>query len=301
MSSARIRADSVLPRELEFRSRHEIRSRCPLRLPRAAIDPRDQACRVCGGTLSGMVYPALAQFSPMVQGPAASAPSFVGVTDKDPNVVHFWGLVAPGSAHTGVAAADLCDSSVSCVTAANICTGVKTLSNGQLDIAVGLYCNSASQTVTTWASTNCTFAGASCRIMKLYDPIGSASATPASYTVAPYFILSGVNSKPTGACVSANSTLITATITSIGGPFSVGVTFERNGTFTTFQEYVGGTLSWIALGGWGAANAMWAQGGSMTGFEITGVTDGSGTTDFSKFHRALLTIPHGFRHIGCVC
>lgn len=226
----------------------------------------------------------------VAQVPAAVG-GFVGVTDEDPNVVHFYGLVAAGSAHTTHTAADLCDSAVSCVTAANVCTGVKSLANGQLDISSGLYCNSASQTVSTWASTNCTFASGTCRIMTLYDQVGSANATAVSYTVAPYFILSGVSSKPTGACVAANSTLLTATITSVASPFSLGITFERNATFTTFQEYIGAAPGTIAFGGYGAANSMWAQGSALASFQITGVTDGSGTSDFSKFHRTLLTIP----------
>lgn len=221
--------------------------------------------------------------------PHTTGGGFVGVIDQETTVTHFFGVVAGSAAlaTSNVNAVDLNNNTTTC-------TAVKVLSTGQLDVSSGLYCNGATQTVTTWCSTNCVVGGTA-RVSGLYDQLnpGTIKATAASYAVSPDFILSGFNSKPTWGCVSSRSTLLTATISTTATPWSVGATFERNGSFTSFAAYATDGGGSYQIGGTSTANQMQGQGFS-TGPTITAtVTDGTGTSDFSHGHAALFTVPTG--------
>jgi hypothetical protein len=230
----------------------------------------------------------LAQFNTFVQGPKAAGSSFVGVLDKESTITHCWAIVACGSAKAaaGVAAIDISNS-----TATVVCTGIKVLNNGMLDVSTGTTYCTGSITVTAVCTGGLCVSGGSYRITKIYDQVGSANQTSASFAVSPDFILSGVSSEPTWGCVSSRSSKLTATITSIVGAQAFGATYERNGSFSSYSAVLSDNGSSFGLGNPSTANTIWAQVFATTG-NITGTaTDGSGTTDFSHFHRALLTSP----------
>jgi len=234
-----------------------------------------------------------AQWSQFVQG-GSTASSFTGVIDVETTVNHFFGLVGGSRslASSGVKAADLCDSAVTCAVGANSCIGVKVLSTGALDLA-GNYCGvGAAASVTTWCSGTATcVSGGTARVIALYDQLNQTTTATAAYGAAPDFILSGAASKPTWGCVSARSTQLNATITGIIGAQSFGATFERNANFTTYQAYITDNGSTFALFGPNTANEtngnFFSVGASMVG----SATDGSGTSDFSHFHAALMIAP----------
>jgi hypothetical protein len=227
-----------------------------------------------------------------VGGPGGSrgGASFVGVIDEEPTVNHFFGLVAGSAslAASNIKAADLCNAT-GC-SGANLCSGVKVLSTGQLDVSNGLYCNGGTETVAAWCPANCTSGGTG-RVSALYDQLNQRiTASAGSYAVAPDFILSGVNGKPTWGCVSSRNTVLNATITPISAPRSYGITIERNANFTNPGYGVSDAGATFALGNAGTANT-----GEANYFGAAGLTasmkDGSGPADFSHLHAMLFTIP----------
>lgn len=222
---------------------------------------------------------------------ASASASFVGVIDQESTVTAFWGSV-PGSAALATSLVTLFDLSNNSTT----CTGVKATVTGGVDVSTGTYCNGNTQTVTAWCSTNCV-SGGTARITKLYNQKspGTGDAT-AAYGVAADFILSGVAGKPTIGCVSARSSQYTATVTALTSGQSYGATLE----ITANWGNSGGILSDGAsffIGGGSVANSM------DTNFfvigsgdvQITGLTDGTGPTDFTPahFHRILAVSPTG--------
>ena len=238
---------------------------------------------------------------------APPPPSFTGVADQETTINHFWGTVAPGRSYLGFEAVSLCNNASTCGSAGvGTCLNIKTLSpSGQLDVSTGDYCDSGTETVTTWCSTNCV-AGGSARVTSLCDQLtGSSStcpfpATSASYAVSPGFILSGVNSAPTISCISANSTSLTASgWSNLAAGLSVGTTFERTGSFSTFYQWGsdGGTTSGNSgygyfLSGGNAPNTI-AGYFNGSGTATATALDGTGTTDFAAahIHRELMSVP----------
>ena len=260
-----------------------------------------------------LVAPVQAQ-SLLLLGSGGSGPvaaPFAGVLDEETTINHFWGVAAPGSAKTGNEAISICF--VTGCSAANSCVNVKTISTGQLDTAVGTYCGNgttgavasvatACANATFGSTTNCA-SGKTARINSWCDQFaGSSSTCPAaittaSYAVSPDFILSGVNSLPTWGCVSSRSTAGTGTITTYStGAISVGVSFERL-RFSGFYNYFTDTDTAFAMGtnstASGTAPQFQSSGAGGAGSILGTAADGTGTTDFSHLHRALLTIPSG--------
>jgi hypothetical protein len=226
---------------------------------------------------------------------APPPPSFTGVADEETTINHYWGTVAPGRSYLGFEAVSLCNNASTCGSAGvGTCLNVKTLSpSGQLDVSVGDYCDSGTETVTTWCSTNCVHGGTA-RLYGLCDQFNGSSstcpnaATPASYAVAPDFVLSGVNSKPTWGCVSSRSTLMDATVTSMSPGYSVGATFERNLNFTgSFADYFSDTT--FIIGGTTSVNQAQGQQASASG--IPGTASDGTTSTFSNFHVGFLVTP----------
>lgn len=210
-----------------------------------------------------------------------SGGSFVGLIDQESTITHCWAIVACGSAKAtaGVAAVDITNNTITC-------TGVAVLSNGKLDVSVGTYCT-GTITVTSACSTNCTVAGGTWRVTKMYDQVGSAPAISVSYATSPAFVLSGVSSQPTIYC---NSQALNATITAISQPSTLLITFEQTSGFTSFAQAISTSGGGGFLGSNGVVNTLTGQnfGGGGT-VSATGITNGTGTTDFSHFHRAVLT------------
>ena len=207
---------------------------------------------------------------------------YLGVIDQEPTTTLFGGLMA-GSAALATAQTKLVDLSNNTTT----CIGVKSLTTGQMDLSVGLYCNGATQTVTTWCSTNCTVASGVARVTKVYEQIGGTITwTSASYAVSPFFVLGTVNGNPSMLCVSANSTYMSATISAINNPMSLGATYERTSNFTNPQNYnytPGGGDGINAASSANTTQAAFGGAGTVTAT----ATDGSSTADFSHFHNVL--------------
>ena len=132
-----------------------------------------------------------------------------------------------------------------------------------MDLNVGLYCNGGTQTVTTWCSTNCTSSSGVARVTKWYGQIGGAAWTSASYAVSPYFVISTINGNPAMLCVSANSTYMTATITTINDPLFTYVTFSRTANFTSFANWLYNPSGNNHLISNGAANQVQFSGGPL--------------------------------------
>lgn len=241
----------------------------------------------------------------LVQMPITGAP-FVGIVDEDTTARNFFGVVAASAAKASahaVAITQLCNNST--CTGANICTNVPVLSTGYLDVSVGLYCNSASQTVTAWCSTNCV-SGGTARVTGWCDQLSSSCAVTATaaYATAPDYINAATSSQWSGAkqvigCVNSRSTSLVA---SLGGSnftsFSMGDTFERNGNFGTYlvrlnDDSGSGDFFGIAFYGTTSANQTLGSLANNTLNLTATAADGSGTTDFSNFNREMVTFPVG--------
>ena len=244
--------------------------------------------------LLAALAPVSAQFSMMVQKPMASAASFVGVLDEEPTVTMCVGLNACSGAlaTSGSVAADLCGAT-GC-TAAVSCPSIRVAASGQLDTTSGTYCGNGTTGGVYTVSQYCSLVktcmvGGTARLSGLWEQTGeSIHFTTGSYSVAPDFILSGVNGDPTFGCVSSRSTYLSATINALSAPYSAGITFERTSAFTTLAFMAVDTSAGFGLINGGAANeAGWYVSGASV--LATGVTDGAGTTDFSHFHNMLVT------------
>lgn len=238
-------------------------------------------------------FPALAASTMLLLGAGnagVTAPTYTGPADIETTITHYFGTSAASAATATaqVKAADLC-SATGC-TGANLCSGVKVLATGALDVSTGLYCNSASQTVTAWCSTNCV-SGGTARVSALYDHLNQATiASAASYAVAPDFILSGFNSKPVWGCSRTRSSQLTATVTGVSGAYSIGGAWERNATFTSYQSTVTDNGASYAIGNTSSANQSWQQIFAVVQNNPT-MSDGTGTSDFTHGHIVLFTNP----------
>ncbi len=241
-----------------------------------------------------------APFAPLLAFHHASAQTitfnpiiYIGPADKESTISLYWGLSAASAAlaSSQVVAADLSDNT-------NTCTGVKVLPSGHLDVSSGTSYCTGGITVSALCSADgagaCAYGGIM-RVTKVYQQIGSTSAPmTAAYANAPYFILSGWNSLPMMACASSGTHGMSATITSIPLPFTMGMTFAHVANFTSNQTYgyaVGGT----AISNNSAANTLAAQptGGASVVTETA--TDATGTSDFTltHAHRMAVSITSG--------
>lgn len=218
--------------------------------------------------------------------------TFTGVIDKETTVTHLFSVAAGSAAlaASGVKAADLC-SAAGCA-GANLCSSVKVLATGALDIAAGLYCNSASQTVTAWCAglaSGC-ISGGTGRVSALYDQLNQTTvAVAASYAASPDFVLSAFNAKPALGCVSSRSSALTVTLTALNPPYSYGVSYERTGS-AAYASAFSDSGSTFSMGGSATANTGWNQLFGNVDIEPP-VTDGSSTSDFSHGHRMLSAWP----------
>ena len=226
--------------------------------------------------------------------PFIPSPNFVGVVDQETTVTHFWGIVAASYAKAvaNTVAADLCNAT-GC-TGANLCSSVRLLSTGYLDL-FGLYCNSNTQSVTTWCSTNC-ISGGTGRVVKLYDQIGAINVASAAYANGCDFIIAAsgsqwTGSKPVMGCNIATSNL-TGVIPNLPSPSSYGGTWSRYGT-AAYASWIDDTATNFALGNPNVSNQIYGQFYVSGGTWNVAATYGSGSTDFSHFHRAVMTTPSG--------
>lgn len=244
--------------------------------------------------------PAFAQGG-MAPGPGtahASGSSFIGPLDQETTITHFYGMQAGSAAlaAANVTAVDLCGAT-GCA-GANLCTGVKVLATGYLDVGVQLACNGGTQTVTTWCAglaSHCVSSGTG-RVSKLYDQKGTAHITGASYAVAPDFILAATSSqwsgsKPVLGCVSSRSTYMSGTISALAAGQSWGNVYERNGGFASNVNYSSDNS--VYFPGAVGANTYYMFVSPTTVNNATAVADGTGVTDFSHFHRVVSSIPAG--------
>lgn len=199
----------------------------------------------------------------------------------------WYGLRAYSLATTGNNAIDLIRSSDSAT-----CTGVKTLSNGNLDVSVSTAYCSTSQTVTNFCN------GDTCKATKIYDQTaagncgGSCDMSFGSGN-RPVFLVSCVNSLPCMQASGSDFGLVTGFGT-FAQPNTFSMVAKRTGSFTSFGAIVGtnnesvyfsnSTNTWVMGGGgnnltatasdsnWHAAQAIYN--GVSSDFYI----DGSSTT-----------------------
>lgn len=212
---------------------------------------------------------------------AEGTQGFVGPGDVTQNAFSSWWSCtrAYSSRMAGTVACDLQRTSDNAT-----CIGVKTLANGNLDVALGTPCGG--QTVNAFCAATV------CKVIKEYDQAsGLLPLTSASLATSPVLSFNGVNGQPSATCSTANATLLRNTSISFSPlPATLVAEAVRTGDPGNFDYILatgGGTVSLL----WNsAANGVLFQADGTIGPEsapdtqahsLIGVATGDATSNFT--------------------